>query len=81
MRNGMSDKIDPMRELGKVLIIFGGVIIVVGIAFWNGFGTGWFGHLPADVRIVRGDSVFYFPVITCILISIVLTVVLSLFRR
>ncbi|MEP6778202.1 MAG: DUF2905 domain-containing protein [Chthoniobacterales bacterium] len=77
----MSDKIEPMRELAKILIIFGGVLIVVGILLWNGFGAGWFGHLPGDIRIVRGDSVFYFPIVTCILVSVVLTVLLSLFRR
>lgn len=70
-----------MRDLGKLLIVFGGVLIVVGVALWNGFGAGWFGHLPGDIRIVRGNSVFYFPVITCIVVSIILTVLLSLFRR
>jgi hypothetical protein len=70
-----------MRELGKMLVIFGGVITIVGIALWAGFGGGWLGRLPSDIRIERGNSAFYFPIVTCIIVSIVLTLLLSLFRR
>jgi hypothetical protein len=70
-----------MRELGKMLAVFGGVIMIVGIALWFGFGSGWLGRLPGDIRIERGNSAFYFPIVTCIIISIVLTVLMSLFRR
>jgi Protein of unknown function (DUF2905) len=70
-----------MRELGRVLVIFGSVIVVVGIALWTGFGASWFGRLPGDIRIERGNSAFYFPIATCIVISIVLTLLMSLFRR
>jgi hypothetical protein len=71
----------PMRELGRMLAIFGGVIMMVGIAFWAGLGAGWLGRLPGDIRIERGNTAFYFPIVTCIVVSIVLTLVLSLFRR
>jgi hypothetical protein len=64
-----------------MLAIFGGVIAIVGIALWAGFGAGWFGRLPGDIRIERGNSVFYFPIVTCIVVSIVLTLLLSFFRR
>ena len=70
-----------MRELGKLLAIFGGVIAIVGIALWSGFGAGWLGRLPGDIRIERGNSAFYFPIVTCIVISLVLTLLMSLFRR
>jgi hypothetical protein len=70
-----------MRDLGRMLTILGGVLIIVGIALWSGFGAGWLGRLPGDIRIERGNSAFYFPIVTCIVISIVLTVLLSLFRR
>jgi hypothetical protein len=70
-----------MREFGRMLAIFGGVIMVVGIALWAGFGGGWLGRLPGDIRIERGNSAFYFPIVTCIIVSIVLTLLLSLFRR
>jgi hypothetical protein len=70
-----------MRDLGRMLVIFGGVITIVGIVLWAGLGAGWFGRLPGDVRIERGNSVFYFPVVTCIIVSIVLTLLMSFFRR
>jgi hypothetical protein len=70
-----------MRDFGRILAIFGGVIMVVGIALWAGFGAGWLGRLPGDIRIERGQTAFYFPIVTCIIISIVLTLLLSVFRR
>ncbi|MFZ1217771.1 MAG: DUF2905 domain-containing protein, partial [Chthoniobacterales bacterium] len=71
----------PMRDLGRMLTIFGGIIMIVGIALWAGVGGGWLGRLPGDIRIERGNSAFYFPIVTCIIVSIVLTLLLSLFRR
>lgn len=70
-----------MRELGKLLVLFGGLITVVGVALWSGLGSGWLGRLPGDIRIERGNSVFYFPIVTCLIVSILLTLILSLFRR
>ena len=70
-----------MRELGKLLAVFGGAIMIVGFALWAGLGTGWLGRLPGDIRIERGNSAFYFPIVTCLVISIVLTLILSFFRR
>jgi len=70
-----------MRDLGRLLAIFGGVIAIVGLALWAGVGAGWLGRLPGDIRIERGNSVFYFPIVTCIIVSIVLTLLMSFFRR
>jgi len=70
-----------MQEIGKLLAIFGGLILLLGLALWSGFGAGWFGRLPGDIRIEREHSTFYFPIITCIIISIVVSLILSLFRR
>jgi hypothetical protein len=70
-----------MREVGKLLAVFGSVITIVGLALWAGFGAGWLGRLPGDIRIERGNSAFYFPVVTCLIISIVLSLLLSFFRR
>jgi hypothetical protein len=80
MRRGFSLS-SVMRELGRMLAVFGGFIMVVGIALWAGVGGGWLGRLPGDIRIERGNSAFYFPIVTCIIVSIVLTLLLSLFRR
>jgi hypothetical protein len=70
-----------MPELGKMLVIFGVAIVLIGLALWSGFGTGWLGKLPGDIRVERGNSAFYFPIVTCIIISIVLSLIFSLFRR
>jgi Protein of unknown function (DUF2905) len=70
-----------MRELGRLLALFGGVITILGLALWSGFGAGWLGRLPGDIRIERGHSAFYFPIVTCLIISIVLSLILSFFRR
>lgn len=70
-----------MPEVGKLLIIFGITIVLVGLVLWSGFGGGWLGRLPGDIRVERGNSAFYFPIITCIIISIVLSLIFSFFRR
>jgi len=70
-----------MRDLGRMLGVLGGVIIIVGIALWTGLGAGWLGRLAGDIRIERGNSAFYFPIVTCIIISIMLTLLMSIFRR
>ena len=70
-----------MQELGKLLAIFGAVITILGLVLWSGFGSSWLGRLPGDIRIQRGNSAFYFPVVTCLVISIVLSLILSFFRR
>jgi ribose/xylose/arabinose/galactoside ABC-type transport system permease subunit len=70
-----------MHELGKLLVILGTTVLLVGLALWSGFGGGWLGRLPGDIRIERGSSAFYFPIVTCIIISIALSLILSLFRR
>jgi hypothetical protein len=69
-----------MPELGKFLVIFGLIIVIIGVLLSLGLGN-WMGKLPGDVRIERGNSAFYFPIVTCIVISIVLSVLFSLFRR
>lgn len=70
-----------MQEIGKLLVIFGIVVVLLGAALWSGIGSSWLGRLPGDIRIERGNSAFYFPVVTCIIISIVLSVVMSFLRR
>jgi hypothetical protein len=68
-------------EVGKILVIIGIALAVLGIILWSGVGAGFLGKLPGDVRIERGNSTFYFPIVTCIIISIVLSLIFSLFRR
>ena len=70
-----------MQEIGKFLTIFGGITMIVGFALWVGIGSGWLGRLPGDIRVERGNSTFFFPIVTCMVVSIVLSLILSLFRR
>ena len=70
-----------MRELGKFVLIIGIIMTLVGLVMWSGFAPKWLGRLPGDMRIEREHSAFYFPIVTCILLSIVLSLLLSIFRR
>ena len=67
--------------MGKFLVILGVVIVFLGLVLWGGFAPKWLGRLPGDIRIERGNSAFYFPIVTCIIISAVLSLLLSIFRR
>ena len=70
-----------MPELGKLLIVLGVAFVVLGLALWSGFGASWLGRLPGDIRIERSNSTFHFPIVTCIIISVVLSIIFSFFRR
>ena len=70
-----------MNELGKMLVVLGAIIVIVGAILWSGFGRGWLGKLPGDIHVQRGNLSFYFPVVTCILLSIILTVIMRIFRK
>jgi len=70
-----------MHDFGRFLVIIGVIIVVIGLMLWSGFAPKWLGRLPGDIRIERGNFGFYFPIVTCIVISIVLTLIFSLFRR
>jgi Protein of unknown function (DUF2905) len=70
-----------MEGFGKLLVIAGLVLTAAGALLWSGFGRGWLFRLPGDIHVERGGWGFYFPIVTCILISIVLTIVLNIFRR
>jgi len=70
-----------MTELGKLLVIVGLLVAAVGALMWSGIGRTWLGRLPGDIHYSRGPFSFYFPVVTCLLISAVLTLLLWLFRK
>jgi DUF2905 family protein len=74
-----------MSELGKILLGFGLLMVILGgILLVAGNLSGkvpWFGRLPGDVSIQRGNWTFYFPLTTSILVSIILTIIFSLFGR
>lgn len=70
-----------MNELGKMLIFFGLIIAAVGVLLMVGAKIPWLGRLPGDIIIQREKFSFYFPLTTCIIISILLTLIFSFFRR
>jgi Protein of unknown function (DUF2905) len=80
-RPDFRDKFFGMREIGKFLVMLGVIVVLLGLILWSGFAPKWLGRLPGDIRIEREHSVFYFPIVTCIILSILLSLVLSIFRR
>jgi hypothetical protein len=68
-------------EIGKLLIIVGGFILVVGLFLSLGLRIPFLGKLPGDISIDRGNVHFYFPVVTSLLLSLVVTLLLSVFFR
>jgi len=70
-----------MAGFGKGLIYIGLVLVVIGVLFSLGGKIPWLGHLPGDIYIERERFSLYFPITTCLLISVIITLVLYLLRR
>lgn len=70
-----------MENLGRTLIFVGILLAVFGVVLSLAGKIPWLGHLPGDIYIQRERFSFYFPFTTCIVISVVITLVLYLFRR
>jgi hypothetical protein len=70
-----------MSDLGRLLIVIGVILVIVGAAFLLAPKIPWLGKLPGDISYKRGNFSFYFPLGTCIVLSIILTLILYLFRR
>ena len=68
---------------GKYIMLIGAALLLIGaIVFFFGDKLHWLGRLPGDIRIGREDGGgFYFPIVTCILLSIVLNLLIVLIRR
>jgi len=67
--------------LGKMLILMGAFIILIGLLLLIGEKIPWIGRLPGDIIIRKKNFTFYFPLTTSILISIILTLLFTLFRK
>jgi hypothetical protein len=70
-----------VSDVGKFLVIAGLVIAAIGALLWSGFGRGWFGRLPGDIHYKGDNFSFHFPIVTCLLISLILSLILWLFRK
>jgi uncharacterized protein YybS (DUF2232 family) len=71
----------PSNEFGKILVILGLGIVLVGAILWSGVGKGWLGRLPGDVNYTRGNFNLHFPLVTCLVLSVLLTLLMWLFRK
>jgi hypothetical protein len=71
-----------VNGLGRPLIIIGLVLVVAGliISFSPKLPT-WLGRMPGDINIKRDNFSFHFPLVTCLLISAILSFIMWLFRR
>jgi hypothetical protein len=70
-----------MIEFGKILLFLGVVLTVLGIIFVFGGKIPWLGHLPGDIYVQRDRFTFYFPIVTCLIVSAIISLVLYFFRR
>jgi hypothetical protein len=67
--------------MGKMLIVMGIFLVIIGILMNTGMKIPWIGRLPGDISVQRENFSFYFPLTSCIIISIILTLLFYLFRR
>lgn len=70
-----------MPGLGKLLIVLGAVIILIGIGLLFAHKIPYIGRLPGDIYLKRNNFTFYFPITTSVIASILLTLLLWLFRK
>lgn len=72
-----------MAPLGRMLIVLGILLVIIGLILnYSGFFSFLrLGRLPGDISIKRGNFSFYFPLTTCILLSLLLTLIISLLRK
>ena len=74
-----------LGSLGKLLLIGAVILAIVGILLMVLGNIPFFGRLPGDIAVRRNGSTFFFPIVTCLLLSVVLTIVINvilwIFRR
>jgi DUF2905 family protein len=70
-----------MGDLGKLLIVFGVILVAAGLLLTLAGRIPWLGKLPGDIYYKSDNVTFYFPIVTCLLISVVLSLLFYLFRR
>lgn len=69
-----------MGSIGKIIISLGITLVIIGMIITYGSKLG-LGRLPGDIFMKKGNVTFYFPILTCVIISIILTLIGNLFFR
>jgi len=69
-----------MQQPAWALIVVGAVLMLVGLVWLLAPQVPWLGRLPGDIVIERKNFRFYFPIVTCIVLSVVLTAIMWLVR-
>jgi len=69
-----------MQSAGRLLIIAGFILILIGIFFYLLDKMPFLGKLPGDIYIKKDNFHFYFPLTTCIILSIILSLIIFFFR-
>ena len=73
---------EPLRELGRVLLALGALLVLVGGFFYVGGKLPFkLGRLPGDIAYQGKNTTFYFPIVTCVVLSIAFSFVLWLISR
>lgn len=67
--------------IGKALILIGVICIAAGLFFLAGGKLSFLGHLPGDIHISKGNTDVYFPWVSCLLVSVIGTIILNIFFR
>ena len=72
---------DGLPVMGRILIVVGALLLLIGIVLTLGPRVPGLGRLPGDMVYRRGNFTLYFPLMTSIILSLLLTLVLSFFFR
>ena len=72
---------ERMGDLGRMLLVLGLLIAAAGLVMMVAPRIPWLGRLPGDIHVQRDDFSFHFPIVTCLVVSAILTLVLNLFFR
>ena len=71
---------NEIRHMQRILIVIGAILLVAGL-LWPWLSRLGLGHLPGDIHVETENGVFYFPITTCVIISVIFSLVLWFIRR
>ncbi len=75
------DKLPGLESVGKLLLVIGGFIVLLGLILVFAPKIPFVGRLPGDIYVEKGNFRFFFPLVTTLIISLILTLVLNIILR